>query len=204
METSGGHQSAPPKRRYTMGERARSVEATRRTILDATANLATERRLADLTLRDVADLAGVSVQTVLRQFGSRSLLIDATAEHVRSAVIEERRAPVGDVAGAVAVIVAHYEDRGDAVLLLLAQEGTDAQVRTIVDRGKAVHREWVATVFEPFVHGADRLIDLLVVATDVYTWKLLRRDRGLSRSETEQRINDLTAAVIATVGTEST
>jgi hypothetical protein len=34
------------------------------------------------------------------------------------------------------------------------------------------------------------------VATDVYTWKQLRRDRGLDRSTTTQRIHDLVTALI--------
>ena len=39
-------------------------------------------------------------------------------------------------------------------------------------------------------------VDLLVVATDVYTWKQLRRDRGLDRGTTTQRIHELVAALI--------
>ncbi len=40
-------------------------------------------------------------------------------------------------------------------------------------------------------------LDLLVVATDVYTWKLLRIDRGHSRAVTERRMHDLVSAVLA-------
>jgi hypothetical protein len=36
----------------------------------------------------------------------------------------------------------------------------------------------------------------LVVATDVYTWKLLRRDRRLGRQRTEERIRRLVDAVL--------
>jgi hypothetical protein len=43
----------------------------------------------------------------------------------------------------------------------------------------------------------DEAIDLLVVATDVYTWKLLRHDRGLSRSATQERMRALVDAVLA-------
>jgi hypothetical protein len=39
--------------------------------------------------------------------------------------------------------------------------------------------------------------DLLVVATDVYTWALLRRDRGLSRDHTEARMLRLVEAVLS-------
>jgi hypothetical protein len=37
-------------------------------------------------------------------------------------------------------------------------------------------------------------VDLLVVATDVYAWKLLRRDRGLSRNQTTERVRRLVAS----------
>ena len=42
----------------------------------------------------------------------------------------------------------------------------------------------------------DELIDLLVVATDVYTWKLLRRDRELSRADAERRVLRLINAIL--------
>jgi hypothetical protein len=52
----------------------------------------------------------------------------------------------------------------------------------------------VRTVFAPQLADAEdarALLDLLVVATDVYSWKLLRLDFGLSRARTEQRINTM-------------
>ena len=56
-------------------------------------------------------------------------------------------------------------------------------------------------MFAPYLPAAgkrqDELVDLLVVATDVYAWKLLRRDRGLSRQDTENRISSLVRAVLA-------
>ena len=41
-----------------------------------------------------------------------------------------------------------------------------------------------------------------MVATDVYTWKLLRRDRELSRASTEARMKTLVASVLATTDPE--
>lgn len=184
-------------RTYTMTARARSVEQTRTRILDATFALHSERLAGDIALDDVAERAGVSVQTVLRHFGNRDGLLWATAEHARSQIAEERQVPVGDVRAAVRVIVEHYDRRGDGVLVLLAQEGTAGFVRDLTDRGRAMHREWVAEVFAPFLDGDDgSLVDLLVVATDVYTWKLLRRDRGLSRAATEARVLRLVEALL--------
>ncbi|MFC5178567.1 TetR/AcrR family transcriptional regulator [Nocardioides taihuensis] len=192
-------------RTYTMTARARSVEQTRTRILDATFALHSERLAGDIALDDVAERAGVSVQTVLRHFGNRDGLVRATVEHARTRVVEERQAPVGDVRAAVRVIVDHYERRGEGVLVLLAQEGTEGFVREITDRGRQLHREWVAAVFAPYLPGAGdsaadpdggALLDLLVVATDVYTWKLLRRDRGLTRADTEARMLRLVEALL--------
>lgn len=186
------------RRAYTMTARARSVEETRRRILEVAAGLATDRRIGAISLDDVATGAGVSVQTVLRQFGSKAGLVDATTTYVERAIVEERAAPVGDVDAAVRVLVDHYEARGELALLLLAQELDDPQVRAITDSGKGLHRAWVEEVFAPHIGGDDQLVDLLVVVTDVYAWKLLRLDRRLSRARTEQRMTTLVRAVLAT------
>jgi hypothetical protein len=71
----------------------------------------------------------------------------------------------------------------------------------ITRQGKAMHRAWVVEVFAPFLAAADdpeALTDLLVVATDVYAWKLLRRDRGLSRERTESRMRRLVEGLLTT------
>src|SRR5689334_21401170 len=127
-------------RSYTMGARAEAVERTRRGILDATVALHRQRRTADIGLDDIAGAAQVSVQTVLRHFGNRDSLLAAAWAHGETAVREERRTPVGDVAAAIRVLVDHYEARGDEVLLMLAQEDTEAFARDVTARGKAMHR----------------------------------------------------------------
>ena len=191
------------KRSYTMTTRAEQAEQTRQRILRAAFDLQTERLTTDIGLETIADRAGVSVQTVLRRFGSRAALFDATVAFANERVRDERRTPVGDVPAAVRVIVEHYEQRGETALLMLAQESTYAHVRQLAEAGKAMHRRWVEDVFEPQLATLTRaareeLTDLLVVATDVYTWKLLRRDRGHSRAQTEHRIESLVTAVLAT------
>ena len=185
-----------------MTTRARAVQETRTRIMDACIALHGERLVADIGLDDIAGRAGVTVQTLLRHFGSRAGLLDAVSVRAETVVVEERRAPVGDVREAVRVIVDHYEERGDQVLLMLAQESHEELMRRITERGRALHRAWVVEVFGPYLthahdaHEADELTDLLAVVTDVYVWKLLRRDRGLSRAETELRMRDLVSALL--------
>jgi AcrR family transcriptional regulator len=183
-------------RKYTMGARAEAVEETRRRILDAELALVGERPFAEITLEVVAARAGVSVQTVLRQFGSRDALFAAGLESGMSRVAEERHTPPGDAEAAVRVVMDHYERRGRAALLMLDQEGHDDVARKVTDGGKAMHRQWVTESFAPATSD-EAVLDLLVVATDVYTWKLLRLDRGLSRAVTERRMHDLVDAILA-------
>jgi AcrR family transcriptional regulator len=188
-------------RSYTMRARADTKAATRQRILRAALELGEEKMTIEMTLDEVASRAGTSVQTVLRHFGSRDGLLDEAVKLASAEVAEERRAPVGDAVAAVRIIIAHYERRGDFVLRLLSQEN-DPRIGAVVAPGKALHRSWVVEVFQPHLDGRpagrrEALVDLLVVATDVYTWKLLRRDRGLSRATTQSRMLALVSALLA-------
>ena len=187
-----------------MTARANAVEATRTGIIDALVELAETQPLAAIGLDDVAGAAGVSVQTVLRHFGTRAGLFETAVAHAMRAVEEERRTPVGEVSTAVRVIVEHYEARGSSSLLFLAQEGSEPLAAQVTSGGRALHRTWVSETFAPLLPGQaeerEAAVDLLVVATDVYTWKLLRKDRGLSRARTQQQMERLVRAVLADLG----
>lgn len=186
-----------------MTARAEAVERTRRAILDATIALHLSRPASSIGLGDVADRAGTSVQTILRHFGNRAALIETALVEAQQEVVAERRAPAGEVAAAVAQVVAHYEKRGDGVLVLLAQEGQEEFATRVVRDGRRIHRAWVREVFAPLLADradADELVDLLVVATDVYTWKLLRRDRRRSRRATEAAVRRMVEALLQEEG----
>jgi AcrR family transcriptional regulator len=189
------------KRAYTMTARAEAAEETRMRIVRSAFELQAARLTTEISLEDVAARAGVSVQTVLRRFGSKANLFEESLQVVNSDIAEERRAPAGDVAAAIKVLVDHYEKRGDFALLMLAQERAFEHVGRMSESGKRMHRAWVTEVFEPYLSDdgerREELVDLLVVATDVYTWKLLRRDRGHSRVQTEHRINTLVSALLS-------
>ena len=190
-------------RAYRMTTRATAVEQTRQKVLEAAVALHLRRLSADISLADVGAEAGVSVQTVLRHFGTREGLLEAALDWATNDVAQERQAAPGDVAGAVRAVVDHYELRGDGVLLLIAQEGSEAFAARVTAHGRAVHRRWVTETFGPLLpsgRGHDEAVDLLVVATDVYTWKLLRRDRGLSVALTRRRMEALVRAVLAGQG----
>ena len=180
-----------------MAARAEAAARTARDILAATAGLWRERPLDEITLADIAERAGVSARTVIRRFGSREGVIVACIEADAAGIDAERgQAPAGDVEGALAVLLAHYERDGDAVLRTLALEEKVAEAKAIVEAGRAAHRAWCARVFAPHLPppGDDAhavRLDALVAATDVYAWKLLRRDLRRSDEETGRVVRAL-------------
>jgi AcrR family transcriptional regulator len=182
-----------------MQARADRAAETGRAILEAALTLFAERWLDQITLDEVAARAGVTVQTVIRRFGTKEGLIAAAGELANTRVSEQRdEAPVGDIAGAIDNLMAHYEEVGDRVLRLLAQEERWPALRPLADAGRVGHRAWVERKFAPFfaapgIGREPHLLPALVAATDVYVWKVLRRDQGLDRSQTA-------AVMRATVG----
>lgn len=185
-------------RAYTLGARADAAQHTREAILDATIALAYELERVDFPLEQVATRAGRSVQTLLRHFGSRDALIEAAVQRGTAQVVAERRPPAGDIPRALELLVAHYELRGRFVLSLLAMGG-DAGAENVTVPGRLLHRAWVEEVFVGAIaRAADgtELTDLLVVATDVSAWKLLRLDRGLPPDAVRQRMATMAGAVI--------
>ena len=176
---------------------------TRQRILDAAEELHRTTWYDEMTLRDVAREAGVALQTVVNHFGTKAALAAAVAEQF-GARINSRRDEVvaGDVAGAVATLVGEYERVGDSIVRLLALEGRLPEVTGLLASGRRVHRAWVQRVFAdalPAAEGpeAERRTAMLVAATDVLTWKLLRRDQGLDRAATEAAMRETVEALVA-------
>lgn len=186
-------------RKYDMGARQQAKNATRDAIIAATIETFMAERSFAVKLPAVAERADVTVKTVLRHFGSREGLIDAAWSYAWDDVMAERRPPSDDADAALRVLIAHYERRGEMVLAMLADE-KEPRARQMTESGRLVHREWVEQVFTDRLPEPDsaraRLIDVLVVATDVYAWKLLRLDRGLSVDEVCDRMMFMTDALL--------
>lgn len=189
-------------RPYRMGARAEAVAATRAGILDAAIAVFWQAPSDEPSLADVAARAGVSVRTVLRHFETREGLFEAAAHREAERITKQRdAAPPGDVAGAVRVLLDHYEDVGEGVLRLLAEEQRTPGLQAIVDQGRAAHRSWCRRVFAHALTplsgvDRDRRLAQLVAVCDVYCWKLLRLDAGLSRRQTERAITELLAPLL--------
>jgi AcrR family transcriptional regulator len=182
-----------------MRARAEAAAETRGRILRAVLDLHLERFHDQITLEEIARRAGVTVQTVLRHFGSRDRLVNAAAEQAMGEVLAQRsKAPVGDVDGAVENLLDHYEEWGRSALRLLAQEERVPQLRVLADAGRVAHYAWVERTFGPFLRETfdPMLRPKLIALTDVFTWKLLRLDLGLDGAETASALASMIRAVI--------
>jgi AcrR family transcriptional regulator len=191
------------RRDYVMGGRADAVAASRERILDAAFRLWQARHYDAVSLEAVAARAGVTKQTVIRQFGSKERLavavVDRAMPHQHLAPRLDRS---GDIGAAAAALVDHYEQTGGVRVWLLELERRAPDIDQRLEQGRARHRQWVTQMFARFLRGtrgAARRQRVLAfsAATDVLTWKLLRRDTRCSRDDTQAVFHALIAGVAA-------
>lgn len=189
-------------RSYVQTTRAAKTRLTGERILAAGLARFTSAHYDEVTLDQVADDAGVTVQTVIRRFGSKEGLVRAIADSVgREVGVQRGAAPVGDLEGAVANLVEHYEHQGELALHLLRQENRVTAFAEATEYGKQFHADWCARVFAPWLDGLGgpdraRRLAQVIATCDVYTWYLLRRQRGLSRRQTETALTELLEGVL--------
>jgi AcrR family transcriptional regulator len=193
-------------RRYTLRARAQAAEATARRIVEAFLARLTKQWFDEITLDRVAEDAGVTVQTVVRRFGGKEGLLAEAVQIMGDQVSARRATPPGDIGRLVSHLFEDYEQSGDAVIRLLALEPRHAALKKFLAVGRRWHRDWVAGHFEAEFARLDRAartpaLDALVIATDVYTWKLLRRDMGRSLSAARTTMKQLICAALAAFNT---
>ena len=181
--------------------RAEAAEETGRRIVGAFNGRLMGQWFDEITLDAVAADAGVTVQTVVRRFGGKEGLLGAGLKEIGREINAQRGVPAGDVDRVVKKVIEDYERTGDAVLRLLALEPRHSVLTRFLDFGRGEHRKWVGAAFEGELKGLangerERVVDLLVVATDVYTWKLLRRDMKRGVGQTESAMKRLVQGVI--------
>jgi AcrR family transcriptional regulator len=193
----------PAPRAYRQQLRAQQADANTERIVKAGVTLIkTSRRLADITLDDVARASGVTVRTILRRFGSRDGVLEAALQPLQNEVKSLRvETPPGDVDAAIASLLDQYEQIGDFNIRALEAEDLLALAHRGLEIGRQSHREWLAFAFAPQLDGLRgheheaRLI-ALYAATDIYVWKLLRRDLKRSREETHDTMCRLVRGVL--------
>jgi AcrR family transcriptional regulator len=173
-----------------MRARAEAAAATRQRILDGARRLFLTHSFEEVTIDAVAADAETTARTVLRIFRGK----DELFAEVLHSLGQFGMAPItpGDLETLVSGTYEFYEKFGDTVIRWLADEQRVPAMHAHLEIGRQHLRAWVAEAFARelgALQGSARkeLHDALIVAFDVYTWKLLRRDVHLSRRAAEAR-----------------
>jgi AcrR family transcriptional regulator len=189
--------------------RAESARRTHARILSAARERFLHAPYDEVTLAGVAADAGVSTQTVLNRFGTKEQLFLAEAAEMIPE-IEAIRASVrpGDVRSVARVVLRQYELMGDLNVRALELEGRLPAMAEVSRIGRANHRAWLETTFAeqlPTERGPRRTtVNALYAATDVYLWKVLRRDLDTSLAETTRVMERLVRGALAPVPSPGT
>lgn len=172
-----------------MSGRAEQVARNDRKIIDAMAELWLELPMSELTLEKVSQRSGVTVRTILRKFGSRDGLLKACIAHNGEQFTRKRmQVTPGDLPAILDALLEEYEHMGDALIRTLTVEYEFPVTQSLLKKARKFHREWCATVFEPFLPDSasgqyEMILNAFIASTEFYLWKLLRRDLGNSREK---------------------
>jgi AcrR family transcriptional regulator len=185
------------KRPYRMSARAESAAATGERVLAAAWRQFATRPYEQVLLREIADEADVTAQTLHARFGSKEELFTAAYSWFGTQEIERRPpAPTDDLAAAVAQLYDRYEEHGQAILRMLAQEERIPAIARMTGMGRAYHRHWAQTTFAPLLHGLrgnrrERRLVAITAVTDLLVWRILRLDMKLERTQAERAVAEM-------------
>jgi AcrR family transcriptional regulator len=186
-------------RPYIMRARAEAAAATRQRVIESARELLLQHSFEEMTIEAIADGAGTTTRTVLRLFGSKEELF---AEALHS-LGQFGQAPIspGNLDALISGTYDFYDKIGDTVIRWLADEARIPAMHEHLNIGRQHLRAWVGAAFKPTlgrVTGEARkeVHDALVIAFDIYTWKLLRRDFGLSRRAAQARLKRIVVGIM--------
>lgn len=186
--------------------RQASIKAsTRRQIIRATLSLFDEKWVDEVTLTEVAESAGVTIQTVIRHFGSREGILDALGlpemEDYLSGGEGNVLPVVSGTQAAVRVVGDLYEVDRHRQGRLMLQEARYPALTRLAREGRARHEEWVRACFSAEIAAVqddkrERLVRKLLHLTDYYSWHLHRHVYGMSREETEATLAEMITSAL--------
>lgn len=199
-----GEENAPRKKRSYRGHVQAEIAAlTSKRVIEASLALFDEHWNDEITLEQIAERAGVTVQTILRHFGSKDQLATAVSQEAfRLATREQLEPVVGDLSSIAHSLINYYEAGGIRMLRGLMQEARQPHLHAIIDLARSSHNAWIEQVFAPFfeqvqdVDARKRLLAQLSTLTGVYTWYQLRYEAGLSCDETERALYELLKSLL--------
>ena len=149
--------SGTAKRSYRMTARAEGVRATGERILDATEALFWSGPVDRMSLDAVAARAGVTVQTVLRRYGSKDGLWRRLPRARPSEfVVSVTRRPSATSPAPWPTCSTTTRRWASAALRLLAEEDGSPAMGEIAESGRDLHRRWVRAHVRAAARGLPR------------------------------------------------
>ena len=177
-------------RPYQMSARARATEETGTRVVDAMLSRFAAVPYDQVRLEDVAADAGVTVQTVLRRFGSKAGLMCAVVERELGAIATARAAAdTSSPERIVADLVVHYESYGALILKAYGEAPFVEGLPELVGAGRAYHLGWCRDAFGPHLAPGlgrttrKRRLAQVTALCDATTWRILREDAGLGPAQ---------------------
>jgi AcrR family transcriptional regulator len=180
-----------PRRTYRLGRRAEAADETRRRIVEATVRLHAERGIADTSMKDIAERAGVSVGTVYHHFPTYPDAIAACGAHVAEhapapteAIFEgatSRAERVGRLADA---LFAYYE-RVPALASVRRDRHLAGSLEQFVEQEAENRLELTARAIG--ARKRDRRTALVAALVDLDVYRALRR-QDFSTARAAERI----------------
>lgn len=189
-------------RAYAQVARAEAAAATGVRIVEAFLGRLMSQWYDEITLDAVAKDAGVTVQTLVRRFGGKEGLLTSAVQTLAARINTEREVSGGDLSVILDKLLTDYEQTGDMVIRLLALEDRYVPMKDLVNFGRGEHRKWVSSAFAESLsnlapENRPAALDALIILTDVYTWKILRRDMAHSLPETAATLQLLIRSTLA-------
>lgn len=191
-----------------MRTRDRGAEATGERIVDAMLTRFASAPYEHIRIEDVAADAGVTGQTVLRRFGSKSELMKATVQRELARIAAARQdAAHASPAETIRDLVLHYERYGALILKTYSEAPLVPGLPEIAARGRAFHVEWCRRAFpvDETLRPRDRerRIAQVIAICDATTWRILRFDGGLDQAQTEVALRELLLPLIDIGGSDA-
>ena len=184
-----------------MTVRAKDAELTAERIVDAMLARLASTPYEHVRIEDVAADAGVTGQTVIRRFGSKPALMNATVERELAQIVAAREAAAhASQAETIHNLVVHYERYGALILKTYSESPLVPGLPEITARGRAFHVDWCRRAFAlPPLPDRDvvRRTAQLVAICDATSWRILRFDGALDPAQTEIALSELLLPLLA-------
>lgn len=200
-------------RAYNLGQRVKSMEQTRRRILDAAWVLTEAAGFELVSIDEIAERAGVGRATIFRQFGSKAGVHEAALWH-RMAQVDLDRVdaahelpdPVDALAAVLRANCEMFDQIGEALTRCLEVARTDTEMRHLIELSYLGRRVDSMTRLARRLDDAGalapgwtrpRVVDALVVLTSIESYRSLTQHRARSTDRAAETLFAMASAFLA-------